>query len=212
MSGTVRSEATMSDEQAGASKQTGAGESAAPTGEPRSLFPRWLSPRVLMYAAGAAITLLMALALAAYAWKLVAVRGLERRLAAERSASGSAQRQALSGQARELLRLTARPLAWAVRAEMLRDNLGQVDDYFREFVRERGVSSLILVGKDGKIALATNRKLETQAAETVISKSLLEASDVEVEESGSTLRMAVPIVGFDRRLGTLVIDYDGQGR
>jgi hypothetical protein len=180
---------------------------------PRSTgFSHLLRSRLTLYLVGALIALLVLLAAAVYVWKTIAVRGLEERLAAERSASSSAQREALAMQARDLLRLTVRPLAWAVRAEMLRGNLGQVDDYFREYVRERGVSSLMLVGKDGRVALATNRKLETQAAEALVSRALLDAGDVAIEESGTSLRMAVPVMGFDSRLGTLVVDFDTHAR
>ncbi len=163
-----------------------------------------------LYLTLSAVGALILAAAGVYVWQNVTVRQLQARFAAERNASTSAQRQALTTQARDLLRLTARPLAWAVRAEMLRDNLGQVDDYFREFVRERGVSSLILVDKNGKIVLATNRKLETQAGDSVVAKNLLESNEVAIEETGTTLRMVVPVMSFDRRLGTLVIDYDAQ--
>jgi hypothetical protein len=168
--------------------------------------------RPVLYAAGTVVAVLVVATIAIFVWKAVTERSLERRMAAERSQLTSAQRQALAGQARDLLRLTARPLAWAVRSELLRDNLGQVDDYFREYVRERGVTALLLVGKDGRVALATNRKLETQPAETLVSKALLEATDVAVEESSTTLRLAVPVMGFDRRLGLLVVDYDPAAR
>jgi Arc/MetJ family transcription regulator len=181
-------------------------------GKPTSWPARLLTVRGLLLAAGGAVALLALLLVGAYVWKVVAVRALEARLLSERGESSEAKRQALSVQARDLLRLTARPLAWAVRAEMLRGNLDAVDDYFREFVRERGVTSLLLVGKDGRIALATNRKLETQPAETVVSKALLEASDVTSEESGTSFRLAVPIMGLDSRLGLLVVDYDTQGK
>jgi len=181
--------------------------SATPVSEPAR--PR---RRRAVYVTAAVVALLVLAALSVYVWKTIAVRGLEARLAAERVQSSSARRQALDAQARELLRLTARPLAWSVRAEMLRGNLGQVDDYFRELVRERGVSSIILVDEKGKIALATNRKLETQPAASVISKALLEAPEVASEESGSSLRLAVPVMAFDRRIGTLVIDYDLQAK
>jgi hypothetical protein len=167
--------------------------------------------QLLLYVGGGLVAALVMLALGIYAWNLVTVGRLQARYDAERAQSSSAQKQALSGQARELLRLSARPLAWSIRAELLRGNLAQVDDYFREYVRERGVTSLMLVDKDGRIALATNRKLETQPAASVIAKPLLEAPEVAVEESGTTLRMAVPVMGFDRRLGTLVVDYDTQG-
>ncbi len=166
----------------------------------------------VVYLGGALILLFALGTLAVYVWKGVAVRTIERRFAVERAESSSAQRQALTTQARDLLRLTARPLAWSVRAELLRGNTGQIDDYFRELVHERGVASLILVDKDGRIALATNRKLETQPAASVVSMALLGASEVASEESGSSLRMAVPVMAFDRRLGTLVVDYDLQAR
>jgi hypothetical protein len=94
---------------------------------------------------------------------------------------------------------------------MLRGNLGQVDDYFRQFVTERGVMALLLVGKDGQIVLATNRKLETRPADATVSKAFLEANDSSVEETGGALRLAVPIMGFDERLGVLVVDYDTRG-
>jgi hypothetical protein len=190
-------------EPAGAS----AAASAAPEGEPPR--PR---KRTLVYLTGAVVALLILATLSVYVWKRIAVRGLEARLAQERSASSSAQRLALDAQARELLRLTARPLAWSVRAELLRGNLGQVDDYFRELVRERGVAAIMLVDEKGRIALATNRKLETQPAESLVKPALLGASDVVSEESGSSLRLAVPVMAFDRRLGTLIVDYDLAAR
>ena len=109
-----------------------------------------------------------------------------------------------------MLRLAARPLGWAVRTEMLRSNLSQVDDYIRQFVREPGVRSLILVGKDGRVLLASDRKLETQGAAQLVSKAIREAIDVVVEESGDSTRIGVPIMGFDDRLGVLVVDYAPQ--
>lgn len=181
-----------------------ADDGAGASGPPRPLSRQ----RLILYVGGGLIAALALLAVAIYAWNLVTVGRLRDRFEAERAQSSSAQKQALTGQARELLRLSARPLAWSVRAELLRGNLSQIDDYFREFVRERGVTSLLLVDKDGRIALATNRKLETQPAASFVARPLLDASEVVVEESGATMRMAVPVMGFDRRLGTLVIDYD----
>ena len=188
-----------------------ASPSAAPASGP-PIEPTRRRRRPAVYVTAAVVALLALVALSLYAWKTIAVRGLETRMARERSESSSAQRQALDAQARELLRLTARPLAWSVRAEMLRGNLGQVDDYFRELVRERGVAAIMLVDEKGQVALATNRKLETQPATSLVSKALLEATDVASEESGTSLRLAVPVMAFDRRLGTLIVDYDLRAR
>jgi hypothetical protein len=185
---------------------------AAGPGRISAALRGWLDARTVLYLTGGVLTLLLLLIGGSYLFKVWEMRGLERRFAAERDQLSTAQRQALDLQARDLLRLAARPLAWAVRAELLQGNLGQVDDYFREFVRERGVTAVLLVGPDGKILLATNRKLETQAAEAFVSKTLLQAPDATLEETGGLVRLAVPVMGFDRRLGLLVIDYDPAAR
>ena len=170
--------------------------------------PGRFKAHTLLYLSGGAFLVVLLLLGGAYGYRVWEMRGLEQRFALERSQVSTAQRRALDVQARDLLRLAARPLAWAVRAELLRGNLGQVDDYFREFVRERGVNSVLLVAPDGKILLATNRKLETQAADTLVPKAILDAPDVSLETAGGLLRLGVPVMGFDRRLGLLVIDYD----
>lgn len=168
--------------------------------------------RLILYAVGGALAALLLLALGVYVWKALAIARLERQFETEREQSSTARQQALAGQAREMLLLSARPLAWAVRAELLRGNLAQVDEYFREYVREHGVQSLVLVGQDGTVTLASNRKLETLPADGLLSRALLEATEPRVEEAGSALRLAVPVMGFDRRLGVLVIDYDPKSR
>jgi hypothetical protein len=103
-------------------------------------------PRKVLYAAGSAAAVLILLPLGFYAWRALTVRSMEHRMEAQKTEMVEAKRQALKLQARDMLRLAARPFAWAVRTEMLRNNLAQVDDYLRQFVREPGVRSLILVG------------------------------------------------------------------
>lgn len=178
----------------------------------RSTLWQRLRRNPVVMTVGAAILLLLLVAGSLYLWKVWAVRSAEQRFAAERTQFSTAQRQAIEGQSREMLRLAARPLAWAVRAELLRGNVGQVDDYFREFVREHGVNAMLLVGPDRKVQLATNRKLETQAADGLVSKAILDAVDVTVEVIGTGMRMGVPVMGFDRKLGVLVIDYDASAQ
>ncbi len=180
----------------------------APGARIEAVVRRWFDARTVLYLTGGIITILLVLVAGTYLWKVWAVRGMERQRVAERDQLSQAQRQALNLQAKDLLRLASRPLAWAIRAELLRGNLGQVDDYLREFVRERGVNSVLLVAPDGKILLATNRKLETQAAAALVAKPLLEATDATLEEASGLLRLAVPVMGFDRRLALLVIEYD----
>jgi hypothetical protein len=183
-----------------------------PTGqEPAEQKPaepfRFSVPRNILYIGGGLVALLVLLPLGVYGWRVLTVRSLERRMEVQKTEMVENKRQALKVQARDMLRLSARPFAWAVRAEMLRNNLGQVDDYIRQFVREAGIRSLMIVGKDGRIQLASDRKLETQSAEPLVSKEIRNATDVVVEEPGDFIRMGVPVMGFDDRMGVLVVDY-----
>jgi hypothetical protein len=126
----------------------------------------------------------------------------------QRTEMAAQQQEALDAQSRDMLHLTAPPLAWAVRGEMMRENLSQVDDYFREFVREEGVLSIFLIDKENKVVLATNRKLETQPADQVVSQAIQDAESVLIEKLDSTLRMGVPIMSFNEKIGVLVLDYE----
>jgi hypothetical protein len=182
--------------------------SPAPASDPRGPLA---VPRPLLYASAGIFVALILLVLGMYVWKTMAVRDAEQRMEAQRAELTTARRQALESQARGMLRLTGRPLAWAVRAEMLRNNLEQVDDYFNDFVREPGIVGVILIGKEGKVLLATNRKLVGQPAQDVVSKAVLEATGVTVEESEGVQRLAVPVMSFNERLAVLAVDYRPVG-
>ncbi len=164
---------------------------------------RSIATRLLCYT----IFVLVLLVLGVYAWKILAVRSLEQEMEFQRSEMAQENQQALDVQARDMMRMVALPLAWAVRAEMMRGNLSQVDDYFRDFVKEPGVQSVLLIDKENQVVLATNRKLEAQSADRVVSKSILGSEDIVVEQSESDLRLAVPIMSFNKKIGILVMDY-----
>jgi hypothetical protein len=186
--------------------QDATGDKASPAG-PKAPRGPVAVPRPLLYATAGILAALILLVLGMYAWKTTAVRGVERRMESQRVELTAARQKALESQARGMLRLAGRPLAWAVRAEMLRNNLEQVDDYFNDFVREPGIVGVVLIGKEGTVLLATNRKLVGQPALDVVSKTVLEATGVTVEESGGVQRLAVPVMSFNERLAVLAVDY-----
>jgi hypothetical protein len=163
--------------------------------------------RFLRYAVGFLLLLLVVLVAGMYVWKTLAVRSLERQMEVQRSEMLVEQGRALNAQAQKMLRLTALPLAWAVRSEMMRGNLDPVDDYFRELIRKPGVLLIALINKEDKVVLATNRKLETQSADGLFSKAIRDADDIVIEDSDPLLRLGVPIMSLNEKLGVLVMDY-----
>ena len=163
-----------------------------------------LGMRLLRYT----ILVLILLALGIYIWKELAVQDLKMEMEAQRTEMLEERQKALDAQARTMLQLTALPLAWAVRGEMMRGNLSQIDDYFRDFVKEAGVQGIFLIGRENTVVLATNRKLETQAADKVVSQAIQDAENVLIEKSDSIMRLGVPIMSFSEKLGILVVDYE----
>ena len=153
---------------------------------------------------------LILLILGMYLWKVFAVQGLEKRMEDQRTEMIQNQQDALEAQVHAMLRMTAQPLAWAVRAEMMRDNLSQVDDYFRDFVKEEGVQSIFLIDRNNQVAVATNRKLEAQPADSVVSQTIRDTKKVVIEPSESGLRLGIPIMSFNEKIGLLVVDYAPQ--
>jgi predicted Holliday junction resolvase-like endonuclease len=167
---------------------------------------RPIAVRLLLYT----VFILILVVLGMYGWKVLAVRDLEQKLELQRTEMAQEQQKALEIQARVMLRLTALPFAWAVRTEMMRGDLGRVEDYFGDFVREPGVLSILLIDKENQVVAATNRKYETLPADHVISQSIQDAETVVVEKSESVLRLGVPIMSFNEKIGILVVDYEPQ--
>lgn len=147
-----------------------------------------------------------------YGWKQLAVARLQDRVDEERETCVERVGTLLAGQTEELLRLSALPLGWAVRSEMLKENFEQIDAYLQRFVKEDHVERVAVAGADGNLVLATDKKLEGDLAERTYPAEALAANDATVvrRDDGGFL-VAVPVVSYDARLGTLLVDYAPDG-
>jgi hypothetical protein len=166
--------------------------------------------------------LLLVLAIAAFVWKVVAVKQAEGRLDTERQqltqqmqTEGSALRQkvaeqlARSSDADHLL--FGEALAWAVRGDLLRHNLDQVDQYFAELVKTQGIQRVVLAGPDGKVLVASDKKYQGAAFSQLFSADLLNLSQVAIRPGQGDQRLLVlPIMGLNSRLGTVVLEYQAN--
>ncbi len=158
---------------------------------------------------------LVLVALAMYGWKVAAVGSVESKLA-EADAQQAQAHAALIEQAKQLdasrgqnaLSRFCVPLAWAIRRELIANNLDQVDQYFTELVALPGMSSTLLAGPDGKILVASDRKKLTASFSSLYPPEYLQASQIKVvSASNGGLIAVVPIMGLNQRLATLVLEY-----
>ncbi len=108
----------------------------------------------------------------------------------------------------EMLRLISRPLVWSIRAELLRDNHEQIGLLISDLVKEKYFLSIFVVNPEGEIIISTNKRQEGSQASEHVSNQLLTADDTTLlMGENHILTLAAPVMGFDKRIGTLVIEY-----
>ncbi len=194
---------------------TGGQEEPTTASAPATLMDRLRTTRVPLWT-----TVVLALAvLLVLAWKQIAVGAAERRLESDRqalSAQLAQERTALltragtaiarSSEANHLMFGTA--LAWAVRGELIRGNHDQIDQYFNELVRNERIRVALLAAADGKVLLASDRKLQGGLLAEHFPGELVEEPAVIVRDGADGEKLLVlPIQGLTTRLGTVVVAY-----
>jgi hypothetical protein len=114
--------------------------------------------------------------------------------------------QVIGEQNGSFLRLASIPLVWAVRSEMLRGNLDQVDQYLTLFVKEPGMKEIIVAGPDGVGLVATNKKREGATVAGLFPPEFLKSNLTTLSTlANGDLVVAAPVMGLNSRLGTLIL-------
>lgn len=152
------------------------------------------------------IALLAALVVAAVAWRSISVRSTRDAAAKDLQVV----RAAAKAHGIQLLALTAQPLAWALRTELIANDATDVDAYLARLVQEPHVRRVAIIDLAGNVASASDQKLVGQPASVAFAGVIAAATAPAVVERGDDLVLVVPIMHLDRQLATLVLEYAGQ--
>jgi hypothetical protein len=158
---------------------------------------------------------------------LLAVLGWQR-MAMNRAAAGlAAERQTLSSQfqadrsalvtelkakvaanADETKRQFGIALAWAVRGEMIRNNLDQIDQFFNEIIKLPNTERVLLADSTGKVSVSTDRRYLGVELSTLVPVEATLPDAVTVRAGpNETKLLVIPVMGLNSRLGTVVVSY-----
>ncbi|MGA7181069.1 MAG: hypothetical protein WBX11_16005 [Thiobacillaceae bacterium] len=154
-----------------------------------------------------------AIAVAIIAWlsisKVVAVRHVEDAAAAQRAELVKQAASQQTERVRQSLLMFSVPMGWALRREMMAENLDQVNQYVTDLVKLKGFEEVVVAKTDGSIVVASDRKHVGAAFSSLFPERYLSADKISVEETapGKWLVM-VPIMGLNARLGTVAIEYE----
>jgi cytoskeletal protein RodZ len=156
------------------------------------------------------ITILVALVLLATLWLWKNIQINNERKEAERKNEMLQERASglITNAHKEHLKLLAKPYVWAVRTELLKGNINQVNLYANEMVKEKNFQNIVVANDKGVIISSTNKKNEGQPFTSVGKPNYLTSDTTTVENiNDSILVMSSPVMGFNNRLGTMMITY-----
>jgi len=109
----------------------------------------------------------------------------------------------------DLMKIIAKPLVWNVRSEMLRGNMEQIDILISDLVKEKNFRYVHIIAPDGTVILSTNKSLEGKQIGGEVNPSLLVIESVPIAIlSDTTIVVASPVMGVDKRLATLILGYE----
>jgi hypothetical protein len=152
--------------------------------------------------------ILMLLIAGMYGWKNMAVRRVERETKKQAVQLSEATDEIVKEKDRALLRLTAIPLSWVVRTEIPKGNYDNIDQYFKQIIKEDRFKVILFAGSDGKIFVSTDKRMEGEDLSQYYPASLLEQYEVSVSQLNSNeLIAAAPVIGLTAKLGVLIMVY-----
>lgn len=156
------------------------------------------------------ITIAVAIVLLAvlWIWKSVEISNVEKKAENDRQALKEAAIKQIILAHEMHLKLLAKPYVWAIRSEMMQGNIDQVNLFANDLVKEQNFQRIAVANDKGLIVSSTNKKDEGQPFSTIGKAEGLNNNNTTVENiSDSMLIMTSPVMGFNSRLGTLLIKY-----
>lgn len=99
-------------------------------------------------------------------------------------------------------------LTYAIQAEMIRNNKGELDLFMNQMVQETEVQLVTVVDSIGMVYLSTNKKFENKHVLEVLPGIPPKVEEPILFESKMNEALyASPIMALDHRIGTLVMTY-----
>jgi len=144
-------------------------------------------------------------------WKSIQIKNIKKQAATEMQQLQEKAHLQIR-QAHELhLKSLVKPFVWSVRTEMLKNNLSQVNLYVNEMVKEKNFHKIVITDEKGMVILSTNKKEEGAVYTSTGKLNHLAADTTSIKNINDSLMiMSSPVMGFNNRLGTLIVQYAAQ--
>jgi hypothetical protein len=139
-----------------------------------------------------------------YLWGRYKVKAIERKYTEHAGRLIDMDNMKLDSMGLANTQLTTKVFGWAVRGELLRGNIEQVDIFFNHFIKEKNIERIDLIDLETqKIIKSTNKKMEDTP---VANKDFITTDKQMVQSFDSTSYVIVnPVMGLDSKIGILAV-------
>jgi len=143
-----------------------------------------------------------------YLWKQAEISKLKKQFETEKEQIQTKANNTITDNNKKNIETLTRVFSWAVRSEMLRNNLEQVNTYMTGLVKDADLNDISAIKPDGIVILSTNKKFEGNSYPGFIASELNSINEVASRNDANGNIMSIcPIMGLDNRMGTIVITY-----
>jgi len=145
-------------------------------------------------------------------WKTIAVSKVEsdmaKKLEGERVLITQQAREYADQQYTKEEERFGQVLSWAVRGELIRHNIDQIDQYLSEIVKMKDTERVVLIGEDGQLLVSTDKRLEETKGVELFPKEILNLQKVTVKSDVDGKKiLVVPVMGLNKKIATVVVSY-----
>jgi len=161
----------------------------------------------LLITIGVALVLLITV----WIWKSIEISNVRGKAERDHQALKEQAIKGIVTSKEEQLKLLTIPYVWAVRTEMMKGNINQINLYALDLIKEKNFQRIAIANDSGVIVSSTDKKDEGKPFTSIGEVAALTNNDTMVENTGdSVLIVTSPIMGFNKRLGTLFFKYAVQ--
>lgn len=152
------------------------------------------------------VFLLIVLAIIILLWAVIKIQIIEKRSSEEKKQLIDLYQQRMDSLHLSDMELTSRVFSWAVRSEMTRQNMEQVNQFFSGFVKEPNVKKVMLIDPvTAKVLMSSDKKDEG----SIIDDAMILKAETTMHLPGETYNKIIsPVMGLDTRIGVLVIELE----
>lgn len=145
-------------------------------------------------------------------WKIVQIKSIKNEYNKREQVLVQNSNMQIEKANRHFLELIAKPYVWAVRTELMQGNINQINLYGADIVKEKNLVSVMVANEKGLIISSTDKKYEGKDLKAVnLPNDLIRDSTFVDKINESLFVMTSPIMSFNSKLGTLIINYATKG-